>query len=413
MADQPAEITAGTGRAASIGFVLATIAIDALGFGIVIPVIPGLVVQLSHLSASAASIWVGGLLATFSAMQFFCAPILGALSDRYGRRPVILISLSGVCANYLLLAWAPTLAWLFVGRVIAGATAANVSAATAYIADVTPPAKRAQRFGLVGAMFGLGFVIGPALGGLLGGYGLRVPFLAAAGLAAVNTLYGVLVLPESLVPARRRAFQWRLANPIGSLGVITADRTYMLLAAAWCFSWAGLGALQSSFVLANNLRFGWGTEQNGAALAAMGVGTALVQGLLVRRAVPRLGERRAAMIGYGLAALAYLMFAFAGAGWVVFAAIVLQSVGAISGPAVQAMVSARAAADEQGQVQGALSSLQGLTAIVAPVAAGWVFGVFTGPGAPVDLPGAPFLFGAVSYVLALAAIQRIRKPPAV
>jgi DHA1 family tetracycline resistance protein-like MFS transporter len=401
--------TAGTAaRPASVGFILATIAIDALGFGIVIPVIPGLVVQLADLSASAASIWVGSLLAAFSAMQFFCAPILGALSDRYGRRPIVLISLSGVCANYLLLAWAPTLAWLFIGRVIAGATSANISAATAYIADITPPAKRAQRFGLVGAMFGLGFVIGPAIGGLLGGIGLRLPFLAAAALAAINTLYGLFVLPESLPPERRRAFQWRLANPIGSLHVITADRTYAYLSAAWCLSWAGMGALQSSFVLANNLRFGWGTEQNGAALAAMGVGTALVQGLVVRRIVPWLGERRAALTGYSLAAFAYLLFAFAGAGWVIFAAIIFQSVGAISGPAIQALVSSKAAADQQGQVQGALGSLQGLTAIIAPLAAGWVFGWFTGPGTPIEFPGAPFLFGATTYVLALVAIWRIK-----
>ncbi len=305
-----------TRRQARVAFVLATLGIDALGFGIVVPIVPNLVVQLSHLPPSAASFWVGALLASFSAMQFLCAPLLGALSDRFGRRPVLLMSLSGVCFNYLMLAWAPSLPWLFIGRLIAGATAANVSAATAYIADVTPPQLRAQRFGLVGATFGLGFVLGPALGGVLGGYGLRLPFLGAALLAGLNVLYGLFVLPESLPPERRRAFAWRRANPVGTLGAIAADRDYGRLALAWCCAWFSIGTLQSSFVLANDLRLGWGPAQNGAALAAVGLGSALVQGLLVRRIVPRLGERRAALLGYALAACAYLLFAFADRGWI-------------------------------------------------------------------------------------------------
>jgi DHA1 family tetracycline resistance protein-like MFS transporter len=397
-------------RSASIGFVLATLLIDSLGFGIVVPVVPNLVLQLSSLPPSAASFWVGALLATFSMMQFVCSPALGALSDRFGRRPVLLISLSGICTNYLLLAWAPTLAWLFVGRVIAGATAANYSAATAYIADITPPAQRAQRFGLVGAIFGLGFVMGPALGGILGSYSLRLPFLAAAALAGCNLLYGALVLPESLPPERRRAFQWRLANPVGTLHVIGADRTYTRLALAWCCAWFAIGALQSSFVLANQTRLGWGTRENGMALAAVGLGSAVVQGLLVRRVIPRLGERRSALVGYGLALCAYTCFAVASAGWLVFTGIALQAIGAISNPAVQAMISARAGADQQGQVQGALASLQGLTAIAAPLIAGWLFGLFTGPASPLFFPGAPFLLAALMFGIAFSAIQGL--PPA-
>ena len=395
------------GRPASIGFVLATIAIDALGFGIVVPVVPSLVMGLSGLPASAASFWMGALLAAFSAMQFLCAPLLGALSDRFGRKPVLLLSLGGMCLNYLLLAWAPSLAWLFVGRLIAGATAASASTATAAIADLTPPALRAQRFGLVGAMFGLGFVIGPAFGGWLGSVHLRLPFLAAAGLAGANVLYGLLVLPETLAPERRRAFQWRLANPAGSLRLVLQDPAYVRLAFAWCCAWFALGALQSSFVLANDLRFGWGPWENGLALGAVGVGSALVQGLLVRRLVPRLGERRAALIGYVLAAAAYLMFALADRPWLLFLGIALQALGAISGPAVQAMVSARAGPDQQGQVQGALASLQGLTAIGAPLLAGWVFGVFAAADAPVHLPGMPFLVAALAYGLAFLAVRRV------
>ncbi len=394
-------------RSASVGFILATLATDALGFGIVVPIVPELVRHLSHQGASGASIWVGALLAVFSVTQFIAAPVLGGLSDRFGRRPVLLMSLSGVCANYLMLAWAPSLGWLFAGRVIAGATSANVSAATAYIADVTPPQRRAQRFGLVGAMFGLGFVLGPALGGVLGTYGVRLPFLAAAGLAFCNVLYGLLVLPESLPRERRRRFQWRRANPVGSLAVILSSPTFIRLGLAWCCAWFAIGALQSSFVLSNNLRFGWGTRENGFALAAVGVTQALVQGLLVRRVVPQLGERQAALTGYTFAACAYAAFAFARAGWAIYLGVVLQSFGAIAGPAVQAMISANAGPDRQGEIQGALASLQGLTAIVSPLAAGWLFGAFTGPDAPVYFPGAPFLMAVLTYVIASASIRGI------
>jgi len=398
------------GRSASVGLVLATVAIDALGFGLVVPVVPTLVMQLSGQPASGASLWQGALLAAFSLMQFLCAPLLGAFSDRFGRRPVLLVSLGGMCLNYLMLAWAPTLGWLFLGRLIAGATAASYSAATAYIADVTPPAKRAQRFGLIGAMFGLGFVGGPALGGLLGGYGLRLPFLAAALLAGANVLYALLVLPESLPPALRRPVQWRRANPVGSLRVIATDPAYARLAAAWCCSWFALGALQSSFVLENDMRLGWGPQQNGLALAMVGVGSAIVQGLLVRRLVPRMGERRAALAGYAVSALAYLAFAFADQVWLLGVGIALQALGSISGPAVQALLSARAGPDQQGQVQGALASMQGLTAIIAPLVSGWAFSTFAATGAPVHLPGAPFLLAAMAYGVAYLVVRRVPPP---
>jgi len=398
------------GRSASVGLVLATVAIDALGFGLVVPVVPTLVMQLSGQPASGASLWQGALLAAFSLMQFLCAPLLGALSDRFGRRPVLLVSLGGMCLNYLMLAWAPTLGWLFLGRLIAGATAASYSAATAYIADVTPPAKRAQRFGLIGAMFGLGFVGGPALGGLLGGYGLRLPFLAAALLAGANVLYALLVLPESLPPALRRPVQWRRANPVGSLRVIATDPAYARLAAAWCCSWFALGALQSSFVLENDMRLGWGPQQNGLALAMVGVGSAIVQGLLVRRLVPRMGERRAALAGYVVSALAYLAFAFADQVWLLGVGIALQALGSISGPAVQALLSARAGPDQQGQVQGALASMQGLTAIIAPLVSGWAFSTFAAAGALVHLPGAPFLLAAMAYGAAYLVVRRVPPP---
>jgi DHA1 family tetracycline resistance protein-like MFS transporter len=393
---------------ASVRFILITLVIDALGFGLVVPIVPSLVLKLSGLPISGASQWVGLLLTAFALMQFVFAPILGGLSDRFGRRPVLLLSLSGICANYILLAWAPSLTWLFLGRLIAGATAANAATATAYIADVTPPQKRAGQFGLVGASFGVGFVVGPALGGLLGSYGLRLPFFVAAILAGCNVLYGLFVLPESLPKEHRRPFDWRRANPLGSLRVVMASSDLRRLAISWGAIWFALGALQSTFVLANQARFGWDTQHNGMALALAGLGSAVVQGLLVRRIVPALGERRAAMAGGTITGCAYLFIALAPYGWVVLLGIMLQSVGAITSPAIQGMVSATASADRQGETQGALSSVQGLTAIVSPLVASWVFATFTGPAAPVFLPGAPFVVSTFAYVLAVWSISGVR-----
>ncbi len=396
-------------RPASIALVLATVALDALSFGLVIPIVPSLIMQLEHVSAAKTSLWMGGLLAAFSIMQFLCAPLLGGLSDRFGRRPVLLAALSGMVLNYLLLVWAPSVGWLFVGRIIAGATAASYSTATAYIADVTPPEQRAQRFGLVGAMFGLGFVVGPALGGLLGSYGLRLPFLLSAVLAGINVVYAALILPESLKPEARRPISWAKSNPIGSLRVLGADADYRRLAVAWCCTWFALGALQSAFVLANDLRLGFTELQNGLALTVMGVGSALVQGLLVRRIVPRLGERRAALIGFSVTACSYLSFALAGSVPLLLLGLALQSVGAISGPAIQSLLSVKAGPNEQGQLQGALASVQGLTAILAPLAGSWVFSLFANPGTSIYFPGAPFLMGTVACLIAVGAITSMRR----
>ena len=398
-------------RVASVRFIIATLILDALGFGIVVPIVPELVLKLSGLTVAGASIWVGALLAAFAGMQFLCAPILGALSDRFGRRPVLLLSLSGICINYLMLAWAPSLPWLFLGRLIAGATAANASTASAYIADVTPPALRASRFGLVGAAFGLGFVLGPAFGGLLGSYHLRLPFLIAAALAACNVLYGWLVLPESLDIQHRRPIEWRRANALGSVRIISADRALRRLAFAWCANWFALGALPSSFVLANQMRFGWDTQQNGLALGLAGLGSAVVQGLLVRRIVPRLGERRSAMAGAAVTASGYFCQAVAPIPAMVLLGIMLQSLGAIASASIQAMVASHAQADRQGETQGSLSSLQGLTAIVAPIVAAVLFTLFTQAGAAVRFPGAPFLASSIACLLGCWAIAGLRQRP--
>ena len=394
-------------RQASLVFILLTLGLDALGFGIVVPIVPALVERLTGGNTSHAAQWVGALVATFAAAQFVAAPVLGGLSDRFGRRPVIILSLLGAAANYLLLAWAPSLVWLFVGRLLAGATAASASAANAYIADITPAAQRSARFGLVGATFGAGFVFGPALGGVLGAVDLRLPFLVSAGLAAANACYGLLVLPESLPPAQRRSFSLRQANPIGSIHTLAADRVTAWLAFGWALMWFGLGALQSSFVLSTGLRFGWGPRENGWALATVGVSQALVQGALVRPIIRRVGEQRAALAGFGLAALSYGCFGFAQAGWVIYLAIVLQAFGALSNPSLRGLLSARAGADRQGALQGGLSSVEGLTAIVSPVLASLVFAAAVQLGGP-GWSGAPFLLGALTYGGAALALLRSR-----
>ncbi|MBV8094156.1 MAG: TCR/Tet family MFS transporter [Acetobacteraceae bacterium] len=391
-------------------FVLITLGIDAIGIGIVIPIVPELVRELGHLDASAASAWVGGLVATYAAAQVFAGPILGGLSDRFGRRPIILASVAGLGANYLLLAFAPTLSWLFVGRVLAGITGANVSASTAYIADITPPADRARRFGLIGAVFGCAFIVGPGIGGGLGAVDLRLPFLAAAGLAFCNFLYGLLILPESLPRERRRLFSWKRANPAGSFRALAADPGIARLALGWACMWFGLGALQSTFVLYTGLRFGWGPPNNGAALAAIGLSQAVVQGLLVRRIIVGLGERRAAMAGQACTAMAYAIYGSATRGWMMYPGIVVQALGAVANPAMRALISIRAGPDRQGEIQGALSSVEGVTAIISPVVASSLFGAFSAPGARPYMPGAGFYAAAALYLAALGCVRGVSLP---
>ena len=384
-------------------FVLITLGIDAFGVGVVIPVIPELVRRLSG-DVGSASMWVAVLVSGYAFTQFLAAPVLGGLSDRYGRRPVILMSVAGICVNYILLAVAPNLRWILAGRLLAGATAANTSAATAYIADVTPPERRAQQFGLIGATFGLGFVLGPAIGGLIGAHFLRGPFVLSAVMAGLNWLYGLFVLPESLRPELRRPFSWRRSNPIGSLHGLAGDRFVGLLALAWAGMWFGISVLQSVFVLYTTLQLHWGPAANGAALALVGVSQAVVQGLAVRRIVRTLGEPRTALLGCLCLTGGFLIVAFADSAWILLPGILIQALGSIAQPAIRAMLSARAGATRQGEVQGAVASVEGLTQIVAPLIAGGLFGVFSRPTAAVHLPGAPFLLGAAVYTMSLSCV---------
>ncbi len=392
------------GRAPAIGFALALLAIDALGIGLVIPIVPQLVLELSGGDASHAAAWVGLLATSFAAMQFIFSPIIGGLSDRFGRRPVMLLSVLGLGIDYLILAAAPSLGFVLFARLLAGVTTANISAVTAYISDVTPPERRGQRFGLVGAMFGLGFVLGPVVGGVLGGIWLRLPFLAAAGLSLCNALYGFFVLPESLAKEHRRNFSWRRANPIAALSALRANPRARRLACAWSATWYGLGALQSAFVLSTGLRFGWHTTQNGFALALAGLSQALVQSFLMRRILGRFGETRTALLGCLVAALAQSTYAFAAAGWMIYAGVMISALGAINTPAIRALFAAEAGADRQGEAQGVLASLQSLTAIFAPLLGAALFAHFTAPGAAIFFPGAPFLLAAFAYLLAGALL---------
>ncbi|MCQ8240953.1 MFS transporter [Rhizosaccharibacter radicis] len=395
-------------RRAAPGFILLTIALDALSFALIIPVVPDLVRSIGHLDSHRASLWVGIVFSAFAAAQFVCAPILGGLSDRFGRRPVLLFSLAALALNALCWVSVPSLGWLLALRLAAGACAGNISAATAYLADVTPPEKRAQAFGLVGAMFGLGFVVGPGLGGLLGGSSLRLPFVVAAVLLALDVLYGLLILPESLPPERRRPFSWRRANPLGTLRLVLADGLTRRLGAAWCCGWMALGAQQAAFILSSQLRFNWSLKQIGLVLAASGLMQAVVQGVLVGRISGRVGPRRTALLGGTCAAAGYGFYALAGRPAVLFAGMPLLALGALTGPAIQAMLSRAAGPQRQGEVQGTLSSLQGLSLVVAPTGMGLLFELATAPGAALHWPGVPFALGAL---LSLCAAWLVRGVP--
>ncbi len=392
-----------SGHRASTSFIFVTVGLDALGAGVVVPVLPDLVMRVGHVAAGAASFWLGAILTAYSLMQFVAAPVLGGLSDRFGRRPVLLVSLAALAASMLLMAQARSLLALLLIRLFAGAMSGNTAAATAYIADVTPPAQRARGFGMVGALYGLGFVLGPALGGVLGAAGPRLPFYASAVLVAANVVYGWLVLPESLPPQRRRSFSWRRANPFGSLGMVFSTPATLRLGAAWCCVWFAIGAQQSSFILANEMRFHWNTMQNGLVLALAGIASAVTQALLVGTAVARFGPLRTARLGMACLTLGYLGYAFASTRWIMFPAVLVLALGALCNPAVQSMLSTAAGPRRQGEVQGGLEALQGLMAASGPLLMGWLFEQATRGTA--HFVGAPFLLAAAICVAGFVTLS--------
>ena len=391
-------------------FILITVFIDVLGIGIIIPILPELIKEFAGGSTTVAGRWFGVLAACYAVTQFFFAPILGALSDRVGRRPVILISLFGLGVDYIIMGFAPSIGWLFAGRLLAGVMGGSITTANAYIADVSKPENRARNFGLIGVAFGLGFIFGPALGGILGGIDLRLPFFAAAGLALVNWLYGFFVLPESLPPENRDEFKWKKANPVGSVAVLRSYPLVAGLATSFIFIILAQRGLETVWVLYTGHKFGWDAQANGLSLALVGVMAIIVQGGLVQPVIKRFGERRAILGGLVIAVITYLGYGMATAGWMLLAFIVFGSIGGVAGPAIQGLVAGTVAPHDQGKVQGAIQSLMSLTAIVAPLlfTAG-LFSYFTSPSAPIELPGAPFLLGAVMYAAAFLYLRRLFK----
>lgn len=401
-------------KQAAVGFIFVTLLIDVIGFGIIIPVMPDLLRELGGGSYSDASRTGGWLLASFAIMQFLFSPVVGGLSDRFGRRPVLLFSLFGFTIDYLILTFAPTIGWLFIGRLLAGVTGASFTTASAYIADVSPPEKRAQNFGLIGAAFGLGFIIGPAIGGLLGQWGLRVPFAGAAILTFLNWLYGYFILPESLPKRQRRRFSWKRANPVSSL--IRLRRYPVISGLVWSLTCIYLAAhaVQSNWNYFTMERFDWSRKLVGLSLSLVGLLIAIVQGWLIRLVIPAIGQKRSVYLGMAFYTLGLLLFAFASQSWMMFAFLVPYCLGGIAGPALQGIISSQVPMNEQGELQGALTSLMSATAIIGPPMMTNLFATFTSDHAPFYFPGIAFLAGTlltiVSLVIAMRSLRHYMHP---
>ncbi len=390
-----------SGGRSGLMFIFVTLLIDIIGIGLIIPILPELVLEFTKQDPGTAARMFGIMGALFTAMQFLCSPIQGAVSDQVGRKPVLLVSLLGSALSYGILALAGSLPVLFLGRALAGAAGGSLTVATTYIVDVSAPEDRGKNFGLVGAAFGLGFILGPALGGLLGHFGPRLPFWVAGGLALANALYGWLRVPESHPLERRRAFTWKQANPIHAFALLVRDRRVTWIALALFFSWMSQSSLQNVWVLYTKARFGWDMAHTGTSLAVVGLGSAIVQGGLIRVLLPRLGDRRAVYFGLGLTLLAQIGYGLATQGWMMYAIIAFASLGGISGPAVQAILSRQVDPREQGAVQGAVTSLTSLTGIISPLIAAPLFAHFSAKEAVPYVPGAPFFLAALYLLVSM------------
>lgn len=395
---------------AAISFIFITLLLDVTGLGLIIPVFPQLISELIHGNMSEASQWSGFLTFAYAITQFVCAPILGNLSDQYGRRPVLLLSLLGFGIDYILLSLAPTIWWLFIGRVVSGIFGASFTTASAYIADISSPEDRAKNFGMIGAAFGIGFIIGPGIGGLLGEFGPRVPFIAAAVLSLMNVLYGYFVLPESLAADHRRKFSWRRANPLGSLIQLKKYKGVGGLIVALVFLYTGGHAVQSTWTFFNIEKFQWSNSLLGISLTVIGLLIALVQGGLIRFTSPWLGDVKSIYVGLLFYASGLFLFSFATQGWMMFAFLIPYSLGGIAGPALQSTISGNVPKNEQGELQGALTSLMSATSIVGPLLMTNLFAWFTRPEGQIQFAGAPFFAGGVLMLIAtLIAVRSMKK----
>lgn len=392
----------------AITFIFITLLIDVMGWGLIIPVMADLIAQLKGIPVNQASTYGALLLSVFAITQFVFAPVVGNLSDKFGRRPVLLFSLLGFGIDYLILSMAPSYGWLFVGRVIAGITGASFTTATAYIADIsTDETTRAKNFGMIGAAFGLGFVLGPALGGLLATWGIRAPFYAAATLCLVNCLYGYFLLPESLSREHRRPFEWRRANPFGSLKFLTRHPEIGGLALSFFLIYLGGQSVQGNWNFFTIYRFHWSERMVGISLAVVGVLVGAVQAGLTRVINPRIGNERSIYLGLSLYTLGLVLFAFATQSWMMFVFLIPYCLGGICGPSLQSVISGHVPSNQQGELQGALTSLMSLTTIFGPLIMNSTFTYFTTDKAPFYFPGIHFLIGAVCMLLSVLLTYRI------
>lgn len=388
-------------HAKSLRFIFFTILIDCLGIGIIIPIVPALIMELTGCTISEAATHGGWLIFSFAIMQFLCAPILGGLSDRFGRRPVLLLSLLGLGFDFIVCAIAPTIAWLYGGRIFAGVCGASFTTASAYIADISTPEKRSQNFGIIGAAFGIGFTLGPALGSLLGQWGTRAPFYGAAVLSLMNFVYGYFVLPESLAKENRRKFDIKRANPFGTFKQLFKYKQILGLVACFFLIYTAGMAAQSTWSYYTILKFEWDEVWVGASITFVGLCVAIVQGGLIRFIVPKLGQRKSIYYGLLLYVLGFTLFAFASQSWMMFVFMLPYALAGIAGPTMQSIISAQVPANEQGELQGGLTSLMSVSSIIGPLLMTNLFYVFTQANAPVYFPGAPFMTGAILTLIGL------------
>ncbi|MDA3615103.1 TCR/Tet family MFS transporter [Polluticaenibacter yanchengensis] len=397
-------------KPAALGFIFITLLIDVLGFGIIAPVLPKLLEEITGSAVSEAASYGGWLTFAYAFTQFIFAPIVGNLSDKYGRRPVLLLSLFAFGIDYILLAVAHTLPLLFVGRIIAGITGASFTTAAAYIADISTPENRSKNFGMIGAAFGIGFIIGPVIGGLLGSIGPRVPFIVAAALCLLNALYGYFILPESLDKEKRRDFDWKKANPLGAFYFLKAQPNIGYMVWAFAFMYLGGQAVHNVWSFYGIEKFGWDEKMIGYSLGVVGLLIGLVQGGLVRVINPKLGDHKSAFLGLFLMTIGLGLCAFATESWILFTFLIPYCLGGIAGPALQAIISSNIDASNQGQLQGALTSLNSATAIIGPIIMTKTFTYFTKhDNSHLYFPGASFLLGAFCLLVSLGFIYLVMR----
>ena len=387
-----------------------TVALDMLALGIMVPVLPKLVIELEGGDIARAASMTGVFGFAWNAMQFLFSPLVGAASDRFGRRPIVLLSNLGMGLDYVLMALAPNLAWLFAGRLVSGITAASFSTATAYVADVSPPEKRAAHLGMVGAAFGLGFIVGPAVGGVLGRISLRLPFWVAASLSVLNASYGFFVLPESLPRERRANIVWAKANPLASIALLRSEAVLFGLAVVAFLDYVAHESLPSCFVIYTDYRYGWDERRIGLVLAAVGVSTTIVQGGLIGPVVKRLGERGALICGMAFGAVAFAMYGAASSGTLFLVGIPFGALWGIAAPAMQALMTRRVDPTHQGRLQGAISSLRGVGGLIGPILFTQAFAQAIRVRSPLPIAGAPYWLAAVLLTLSTVVSASVTKP---